>query len=571
MNKTSAGTSILTLLILTATAFFAMAIFTEDAHAVQPNPFKEPISRAISFFKAFEGTVVEVDGDQASASASESAVLLKGMRMRVFRKGKPFTHPVTREVIVQSETPVGLAEVIDPDRAKLRKISGQMEPDDLLRISSGTVRAMFFQDTSVEWDVAEEYFFWLKDTGRFALADTAPGRADPQIISSTARDMGADVVIALSMGGTPAQPKLKQTLIWALDGSVFSEEEFTVELAKIRTLKLGQEYFAPRFDKPIAEHPISHNSELIAAGDVDGDGADEIIVTAGSSLYLYKAEESLSPAFGQEEDVVITSKLGTRYVWLEATDINHDGDAEILVTGLVNNTLRSKIYDHTDKGFTTLWEGSGFIRSINGTVYEQSKDFLGRFLGSPRPLAWEQGSREPESSKVLPPGLNIYNIAILKPQGLARHYTSFDRKGYLGITNSGGGEIWKSSKSWGGFTRKFGRTATDNKHTDDIWMVNDRLLSKGNSVFTFKRFGNLGNVKGMGYKETRLMGVFIDAEGKVHEAELIKDMRGSAMDFAISGNRLYLLTGSFKINLANVFKGKHLFTSRLYIYKLMGE
>jgi hypothetical protein len=553
--------------------FLTLALSAPLAGAEEANPFAEPLKNVLSYFTPMEGTVQSVTNTTVLVRLREDARPLPGMRLRIFRKGEPFLHPVTGETIVQGERPVGTGEVKEAGEgsAGLMLVEGEAAPGDVVRISSGRVRMLFYQSESVDWDVSEEYYFWLKDTGRFAIAETSPGPHSMETATGIARDMGAKVVLIINSAGSPAQPGLSHSLVWASNGKVILNEEFPLDIVQISTLKIGEEYFTPDRNKPVSKLKIPYTANLIATGDLDGNGEHELLAASGSSIYFYSVSARLEPAFESRKEISIKGSLGSSYVWLEAVDLDHDGKDEILLSSISGQMVTSSIYKYDGLGFVLLWSGPGFIRNISGTLYSQPSDPMGGFAGKPEPLDWDPSGAVAEDEGSLPEGRDLYNMAFLHSPGQSRHRVSFGDRGHLIVNSPEGWEKWKSGEPYIGFTRKYPKTyIAEITEKEEQWAINDRLLSERGAVLTFKRLTRKTNIKGLGYKKTRFMALYLTPSGEIRESLLIDGIRGGARDFAVADGRLYILSASYALSPLNLFRGKKLFSSKLYVYTLIG-
>ncbi len=539
------------------------------------NPFAPALDTALEFFTPMEGNVLSVQGETIEVELAVGKKALKGMRMGLYRKGDPFLHPVTKQVIVHGESPVGVAEITGSAGSTvfLRLVEGEVAAGDVARITSGRVRTLFYQGASVDWDAAEEYYFWLRDSGRFAIAETPPGNASIDEIAAMAREWDAHVAIIIQSVGTPSKPTLRQTMMWVEGASVFSITETPINTEKLSTLKIGKEYFAPDRSKPTIEFKIPFTATLIASGNIDGIGEQEIILADGSLLHFMSAGASLVPAFESRDDVVIKGEIGQTPIWLETADLDRDGKDEVLLTVLRGTMPVSFIYAYKGGEFVVLWEGQGFISAIGRTVYIQPGDPKGGFSGSPTPLDWQGVSQAGASKKMpLPDGVNIYNIAILKEKGQPLKIATFSKEGHLTILSDTGLQQWESLDWYNPFNRSYKRIVIAEMDEKETWDLNDRLVGIDEGIYTFRRIAHKMNinVKGLGHSKTAFMVIFPSSEG-ISEVTLIKDMRASSLDFTIAGNKLYVLAKSFIPNPMNIFKGKKVFSSKLTVYLLGGK
>ncbi|KKM83442.1 hypothetical protein LCGC14_1309390 [marine sediment metagenome] len=565
---------------LMASLILAAPVYAEDTVESPKNPFASTLDVALQYFTPMEGTVDTQEGDTLEVSLDGDTIAAMGARFGIFRKGAPYLHPVTKQVIVQGETSVGTAEVTasGPGWATLVLINGEAGEGDVVRVSSGKVKALFYQKAGVDWDIAEEYYFWLKDTGRFTLAESVPGKASNEEIAAIAREWDTDIAIIVDSAGTPAEPQLRQTLMWVSDYKVFSVELAHIRPGELSTFKKGEEYFIPDKNIPTIEYRIPHTATLIAAGDIDGDGEQEILLAAGSSIHFFSAGATLEPAFKSRDEVILKGKTGQIPVWLETADLDRDGLDEILLSVQRGSTAMSFIYEYKDSGFSQLWQGRGFIRAIGRTLYTQTADPYGGMMGSPEPLDWKHGGQPPDRSDQagqsgrIPEVSNIYNLVQVREQGQPVKYASFNKKGHLTMLTASGEVSWVSEQRYRPFNRDLPRETIAGTEEEDTWTINDRMIPVGSGLYAFKRVPRKTNIKidGLGYKKTVLMGVYASGND-VKESMLIDKLRSSAIDFVVSGDRLYVLSESLSVNLLNLFKGKKVFTSKLTVYLMRGE
>lgn len=203
---------------------------------------------ALSFFTPMAGNVVGVvNGTDLLTDIREQEGIKPGMRLTVKREGAVFTHPITKEPLGRIESPVGTAEVVEagPEGSRLLLLEGEARAKDIVRGSAAEVPALYYQTKDVDWYVAEEYFWRLKDTGRFELLEAAFIADGDQAIASAARKLDAEIAIILSV----TEVKLVQRLIWAADAKEFSLREADIDEEFKNRLRLGEELFTPPGEK----------------------------------------------------------------------------------------------------------------------------------------------------------------------------------------------------------------------------------------------------------------------------------------------------------------------------------
>ena len=106
---------------------------------------------------------------------------------------------------------------------------------------------------------------------------------------------------------------------------------------------------------------------LITAGDIDGDGKAELLMSTGSDIRLY------SPGAAGDLSGLYEIKGTTKddHIWLDVLDINRDGKDEVILTLMKDNMVVSRIYEFKNGKFSVLWEGDVFLRRIGNELIAQ--------------------------------------------------------------------------------------------------------------------------------------------------------------------------------------------------------
>jgi hypothetical protein len=100
----------------------------------------------VKTFQPLEGLVLDRDGDRLYLDIGQDAGTQVGQELTVYRKGEPFHHPVTGQVLGRYEDVLGYAQVrrVLPHLAEAQFIAAPDQPeprtDDGVRISRGRIR-----------------------------------------------------------------------------------------------------------------------------------------------------------------------------------------------------------------------------------------------------------------------------------------------------------------------------------------------------------------------------------------------------------------------------------------------
>jgi hypothetical protein len=562
-----------------------LVVLASFAHAKEAS-FEMLTKEALSYFSPMEGSVVASAGQTFRADLGGETGLKIGMRLDVFRRGTAFLHPITKEVIGQSEELAGTAEALQVDSfgSTFRVLTGEAHEGDTLRLSSAPVRAMFYQSSDANWNLAEEYHLRLKDTGRFELLDAVPGKLPDTAIIEQAQAMNADIAVIVSAGTSTDDGSLSQRLLWVENPKELSSMEIRLDRETVEEYTLGDEYFTPEATLAERAFTLPYAGRLLGAGDFDGDGTDELLIARDDALLFYTSRASLVPALDGIE--VSTGKTETP-VWLDIDDVDDDGQDEIILTSLVltgaldevdiearplkqqARRVISRVFDYQKGDFRVLWKGSLYVRAIDGVLYAQefsrSKGFRGEVF-TLRPDA--EQPRGPEVN--LPEDVQLYDFTFLTTSGGGKALVYYDRKGHISLADETGTHLWR-----GGFYGKPSQRFEQEKSAmfipPDEWHINDPMLRRGGAVYALRRAARTAVVESAGYKNTQVVVLSLAEDGHTIKERVLKDnIPGDVKAFAFSGDRLFVLVRSFKMNPMNILKGRSPFKSVILAYKVRG-
>jgi hypothetical protein len=497
----------------------------------------------------------------------------EGMRLEILRRGEPFSHPITEELIGFTEDRVGRAEVMDigPEGSKLKVLEGSPNVYDILRLSSSRVRALFYQLPDVEWNLSEEYYYRLKDAGRFQMTDTSPGRATDEEITEEARILNTEVAIILSSAQVDEKTVLSQRLVWTKDSTELSSEEVLLEKDVIRKFRLGEEFFTPEKGEPTISFTIPYSTRLVGIADMDGDDVEELAISTSNVIRFYSVGPSLKPALNARE---IKGKISENFLWMDINDIDDDGADELLVVSKHNGSIISRIYKYENQSFQLVWTKDVFARFIDGELYAQEHMLEGGYKGPVFHVdlmgenSVSDELREGNDILSLPEGINIYDFSFVTTPGGSRALLAYDRRGYLNLLDDKGAILWRSNEEYGGPVKEIPKDPdmVESKQ----WHVSNKIIVLDFRALTAKRISVARSVKGLGVKKSSIIRVYW-TENNVDESVFIDDIPGTIIDYAISHGRLFVLTSSLGLKPANILKGRGLYTTKLFVFQVAGD
>jgi hypothetical protein len=189
----------------------------------------------------------------------------------------------------------------------------------------------------------------------------------------------------------------------------------------------------------------------VTAGDVDGDGANEIVCIDSRSVWIYRIT-------GGRLVKIADMQSGIANIAVDAADLNGNGRWELFITHFNDENLRSYVLE---------WEGSGlrriadqlrwYFRTIDASdggrvLVGQRKGMEGLFFPGIFQMGYGAGGYDEVQKLRLPPGeRTVFGFT----RGVVRTANAVDiidysRDHYLRITDANGREEWASQESWGG-------------------------------------------------------------------------------------------------------------------------
>lgn len=555
-----------------------------------PAPVSEGIYMAkdevLAYFTPVNADVMKVEDQIVSVRLRDEANVRKGMRLSVLREGAPFYHPVTNELIGNAENFVGRIEITGQDAVDgLYRgiiISGDVKEGDMARISSSRIKIAFFQDRQADWSVSEAFYGALKDSGRFDFVEAYPPDYSAETFSRLARGLGAEAALLLSTPEKEGKRFINIKLYWAEDAGIAGEIEETVR-STVGTNFLDEELISGVFEETRPWSTFSlPGGVLIAMGDVDGDGSDELAVSDGRDIRLYSGKEDF-----RELRNIKTGGDGTT-LSLDILDANNNGRAEIFVTSAVNpGTINTGEYalpenDVRMKSFVLEYDPAGgfkrisenipyFMRVLGKTLLMQRYNSSEIFGGPVYEAKWNGSGYEPGVALALPPVANIYGFAFVdwKNEGHSDVMT-YDNNGYLCLYDDRGVMKWKSENSYGPFTFSFENRTRSLVHPVVKWSVRGRLAvvktDRGQEIVAVSREAVLSALPALGSSKAEVYSLWWD--GDMMDKKLVmNEIYGSVTDYCVRGGRLFLVAraglGTFLNRLA---QGEFSGSSILFYY-----
>ena len=200
-----------------------------------------------------------------------------------------------------------------------------------------------------------------------------------------------------------------------------------------------------RFDKEIVG---------LDAGDVDGDGKNELVFVNKDTVFVYKWGEK---AFVQFK--AVKGGWSADYVYVSVGDLDGNGRAEIYLSSLGESNVSSLVLEWDGNDFRKIADRQPWFLKVmdfqdrGPTLIGQRRRLDGGFHGSVEFLKKDGKGLTSTGSLPLPQHGNVFNFAFADFAGVGRTSTVLiDRSEYLRLYDPAGEQVWKSEEQFGGAT-----------------------------------------------------------------------------------------------------------------------
>ena len=531
---------------------------TEKTQEHVPGGVYRARDAVLGYFMPASADILSVEDRILKVRPRDDVRVKKGMRFSVFREGAPFYHPVTNELIGNAEDAVGRIEITGEDpvdgACPAIIIRGKVREGDKARISSSRVKIAFFQDRKADWSASEAFYGALRESGRFEFVEVYTPDYKADTVSKLARELGAEAVLVFSTPDKDGARFINIKLYWAEDSGMIGEVTEEIRTAGV-TPPPDEEFISGVFKetKPWMTFSLP-GGLLIAMGDVDGNGSDELAVSDGSNIRIYNVKKDFMEFWN------IKAGGEGSHLSLDILDVNNNGRAEIFVTSVLNPgtagdgelsaegmRMNSFVLEYDPaEGFKRIGETLPYFMRVLGKTLLMQRHSTGRIFGGPVYTAqWNGSQYEPSVALVLPEAVNIYGFAFVdwKNEGRSDVIT-YDNGGYLCLYDDSRTLKWKSEKSYGPFTFSFESRTRSLANPTIKWSVRGRLLvvktDRGQEIVAVSREAVLSMLPGLGTNKAEVYSLWWD--GSVMDRKLImNEIYGSVTDYWVQGRELFLV------------------------------
>lgn len=225
------------------------------------------------------------------------------------------------------------------------------------------------------------------------------------------------------------------------------------------------------------------------AGDLDGDGTDEIVLLTSNELILYHLSE------GQYQKVGATSMPAQlRYHTLTLADLNKNGRLEMYVSGSNGNRATSLALEWDGKQFNKLFESREYYLNAI-TIPGAAPLLLGQtatdaLWSEQAAIASERGGGDiyqmvldekkgvvPLKKLALPKGITLFNLVMGDINGDGKLETlAINNANRLQVFDAAGTLLWTSSDRYGASSNFFGSLAATSNETEQSIYISTRII-----------------------------------------------------------------------------------------------
>jgi hypothetical protein len=192
-------------------------------------------------------------------------------------------------------------------------------------------------------------------------------------------------------------------------------------------------------------------------GDVDGDGKNELVVMDSNNLYVFKYDGEKLSLFQK-----IAAGSENNFLTLDVADLNHNGRAEMIVTSVVEDDVRSFIFEYEEGKFKKVMEKAGwFFRVLDHP--KEGPILLGQQRGADGlpvspiyRMVWKKKSFEKGPKMNFPSEMTIFGLTMADIRGKGKpEIIALDKFDCLNIFSEDGKDRWKSKERFGGTNNSY--------------------------------------------------------------------------------------------------------------------
>jgi TolB-like protein len=219
-------------------------------------------------------------------------------------------------------------------------------------------------------------------------------------------------------------------------------------------------------------HTQGFKAEIISldAGDVDGDGKNELVFISSDTVFVHKWAEK-----GFAQFRAVKERFATNFIYVSVADLDGNGRAEIYVTNLGAADVSSFVLEWDGSNFRKIAEGQRWLFRVidmpgkGKALIGQKRETGGIYMGDVQFLKREGSQFVSTGAIPLPSHANVFNFAFVDSRGTGTaDVVLLDFADYLRFYESGQ-EVWKSEEQFGG-TYTFMKSDNPDASKDHVFL-----------------------------------------------------------------------------------------------------
>lgn len=548
-------------IILIAFILYFSALCPQCLYAavVSTNPIQALIDKTLIWFTPIDMVINDVKGETALFELPQNTVsldkVIKGMRLDVLEQGEVFYHPVTKEEIGRLEINTGIIEITQNDKTTItaKILNGKAKSSDKARITNSKIKALFFQQDSLDWYIGDACYRELLNSKRFELMDTKDKDGDIKKLITEAKEKGAQILIYADDVSQVMKPILRLRMYWTLDGHLITNESAELDYKYIKSISPKSTLLFASRNEPIMTFELDSDASLITVGSFTESNKKEILIVSDSSLTLYQGDTNSS--------AVAEYNLpdGAVPLYVGAIDLNLSGRDEVILTTINKGILHSYIYEIEGKQFALKWETDGMLEVLQNKLLYQ-----GCVSSNENPIyfvKWDGKYTIGDiylKNAVLPgskDNVNLYNFIGFNISNDKILTLIMDSARHLNLIDNDQKNLWQSEEMSSNSAIKY--TSNCNNASSIQWYKSDKLMILNKNILAVDR-----------KSANSIVMLWWDGD-TINKNVIINEISGGLIDYAVSDGWIYVLTKTtFGKETKNFFKGKYPFMAYVQVFSI---